>query len=91
MKINVIGKAHLKGTSKRSGNPYDFIQVHYNGRARGVEGLAALTVNLDSRDCPFADVVVGAEYNVEFDNRGYVVEFQPVQKGGDWDTKESKK
>ncbi len=91
MKINVIGKAHLKGTSKRSGNEYDFIQVHYNGRARGVEGLAALTVNLDPRDYPFADIIVGEEYTVEFDNRGYVVEFLPVQKGGDWNPKDSKK
>ena len=81
MKIKVIGKAHLKGTSKKTGNDYDFIQVHYNGKARGVEGLAALTINLDPKDYPFADVVVGGEYNVEFDNRGYIVEFLPVTKG----------
>lgn len=31
MKIKLIGKAHLKGTSKKTGNPSDFIQVHYNG------------------------------------------------------------
>ena len=43
MKIKVISKAHLKGTSKKTDNPYDFIQVHYNGPARGVEDLAALT------------------------------------------------
>ena len=81
MKIKVIGKAHLQGVSKKTGNPYDFIQVHYNGRARGVEGLAALTLSLDPRDFPYADVVVGGDYNVEFDNRGYIVEFLPVTKG----------
>ena len=81
MKIKVIGKAHLKGTSKKTGNAYDFIQVHYNGKARDVEGIAALTLSLDPRDYPFADVVVGAEYSVEFDNRGYIVEFAPVTKG----------
>ena len=43
MKIKVIGKVHLKGTRKKTGNPYDFIQVYYNGPACGVEGLAALT------------------------------------------------
>lgn len=83
MKVNVIGKSHLKGIAKKTGNPYDFIQVHYNGRARNVEGLAALTLNLDPQDFPFADVTVGAEYNVEFDNRGYIVEFTPVTKGND--------
>ena len=81
MKIKVIGKAHLKGNSKKTGNDYDFIQVHYIGRARGVEGNAALTLSLDPRDYPFADVIVGGEYNVEFDNRGYIVEFLPVTKG----------
>ena len=81
MKIKVIGKAHLKGTSKKTGNDYDFIQVHYNGRARGVDGLAALTLSLDPREHPFADVIVGADYSVEFDNRGYIVEFLPVTKG----------
>ena len=81
MKIKVIGKAHLKGTSKKTGNDYDFIQVHYNGKARGVEGLAALTINLDPKDYPFADVVVGGEYSVEFDQRGYIVDFLPVTKG----------
>ena len=83
MKIKVIGKAHLQGTSKKTGNPYDFIQVHYNGKARGVEGVAALTLSLDPRDYPFADVIVGGEYNVECDNRGYIVEFLPVTKGND--------
>lgn len=80
MKIVVIGKAHLQGTSKKTGNPYDFIQIHYNGPARGVEGLAALTLSLDPRQYPFADVVVGGHYNVEFDNRGYPVEFLPITK-----------
>ena len=81
MKIKVIGKAHLQGTSKKTGNAYNFIQIHYNGRARGVEGLAALTANLDPALYPFADVVVGGEYSLEFDNRGYPVEFLPVTKG----------
>lgn len=47
MKIKVIGKAHREGVSKKSGNPYNFNQVHYNGPDRGVEGMAALTLNLD--------------------------------------------
>ena len=73
MKIRVIGKAHLKGPSKKTGAPYDFIQVHYNGPARGVEGLAALVANLDPALHPFADIIIGGEYSLEFDNRGYLV------------------
>ncbi len=52
MKIHVVGKLHLKGTSKKTGNPYDFIQVHYLGKAPGMEGNAALTLNLDPVNYP---------------------------------------
>lgn len=45
MKIKVIGKAHLEGASKRTGKEYNFNQVHYTGPDRGVEGLAALTLD----------------------------------------------
>ncbi len=75
MKINVIGKAHSQGTSKRTGNSYNFIQVHYNGPARNVVGLAAMTLSLDPSMVPFDSIVVPGDYNVEFDNRGYPVTF----------------
>lgn len=80
MKIKVIGKVHMEGKSKRTGNEYNFNQVHYIGFARGVEGQAALTVNLDPGILPYASIQVGADYNVEFDNRGYCVAFDLVSK-----------
>ena len=81
MKIKVIGKAHLNGTSKKTGKPYDFIRVYYNGPAFGVEGVAACTLSLDPQQCSYDRVAIGGEYNVEFDSRGYLVEFAPVTKG----------
>lgn len=78
MKIQVEGKAHLKGTSKRTGNNYDFVEVHYLGKARGVDGLAAKTVHIDPQVCPPSDIVVGGVYDVEFDDRGYAVGFNLV-------------
>ena len=78
MKIQVEGKAHLKGTSKRTGNDYDFVQVHYLGKARGVDGLAAMTLNLDPKEYPLSEIVVGGVYNAEFENRGYVIGFELV-------------
>lgn len=78
MKIRVIGKARLTGTSKRTGNPYDFIQIHYNGYARGVDGEAAMTLSLDPSQVHYGSIVVPGDYNVEFDQRGYPVVFQPV-------------
>lgn len=74
-----FGKAHLKGTSKKTGNPYDFIRIHYNSPAFGVEGVAACTLVL--RQYPYDHITIGGEYNAEFDSRGYLVEFAPVTKG----------
>lgn len=81
MRIKVIGKAHLKGTSKKSGNPYDFIQVHYNGSAYGVEGVAACTLSLEPEKFSYDDIAIGGDYDVEFGPRGYLVKFAPVTKG----------
>lgn len=78
MTIKVIGKAHLQGVSRKTGNPYDFIQVHYNGLARGVVGHAALTVSLDPSVVDYDAIKVPGDYNLEFDNRGYPVAFAPA-------------
>lgn len=78
MKIKVIGKANFFGTSKKTGKPYDFNQVHYIGKSRGVQGEAALTLNLASEEYPLDSIQIGATYNVEFDSRGYVVAFDKV-------------
>lgn len=78
MRIKVEGKAHLKGTSKKNGKPYDFIQIHYLGSDRGVTGKAALTLALEPQSYNFDAIPVGCDVNVEFDNRGNVVTFSPV-------------
>ena len=79
MKIKVIGKAHLEGTSKKTGNPYNFNQLHYIGKARGVEGDAALTMSLDPTFYSYAAIIVGGEYDVEFGPRGHVISFTPCK------------
>ena len=78
MKIKVLGKAHLEGVAKKTGKPYDFNQVHYLGHDRRVIGQAALTLALDPSVVPFDSIVVGKEYVVDCDPRGYVVDFAPV-------------
>lgn len=81
MKITVIGKRHMEGTSRRTGQPYNFDEVHFNGPAWGVEGMAAQVVKLNPGLCPFADILIGREYELDFDQRGFCVSFQPVSKG----------
>lgn len=81
MKIKVIGKQEMKGTSKKTNQPYHFMTIHYNAPARGVEGTAAKQINLDPALYPFANVVIGGDYEVDFDEKGYCVDFRPVTKG----------
>ena len=78
MKINVIGKAHLEGVAKKTGKPYDFIQLHYVGLARGVEGKAALTLSLDPSQYPYERITVPGDYVVDFDGKGFPVDFAPA-------------
>lgn len=78
MTIKIIGKRHMEGTSKKSGKPYNLNEVHYNSRARGVEGLAAKTILLDAVQYPYDSIFVNADYHVEFDEKGYPVEFARV-------------
>lgn len=78
MKIKVVGKAHFQGTSKKTGNSYDFIRVHCLGRDSKVIGDAVLTLSLDPAQYPYEKITIPGDYNVDFDRRGFVVDFQPV-------------
>ena len=79
MKIMIEGKAHLEGTSRRTGKDFNFNQIHYLAPARGVEGVAAKTLGLDPAMYPYASIKVGEVYEVKFDERGYVVSFTPAE------------
>ena len=79
MKIKVYGKSHMEGTSKKTGKPYNLNQIHYLGKARNVEGLAALTLFLDAIEYPISTINLNKQYEVEFDQYGYVVEFMEVK------------
>ena len=80
MVIKVIGKAHLQGVSRRTNQPYNFNQVHFNGPAQGVEGVAAQVQALDPAIFPYDKIQLGGEYNIEYNARGYVVSFAPVSR-----------
>lgn len=78
MTITVLGKAHMEGTSKRTGKPYNLNQIHYLGKSPYVEGQSCETLFLDAYDYPYDTIRVNSKYNVEFNRRGYVVGFTPV-------------
>ena len=81
MKIKVVGKAHFQGTSKKTGSPYDFIQVHYLGHARGVVGDAALTAALDPSLVNYDTLPIPCDATLDFDGRGFPVEFTVLSSG----------
>lgn len=76
MIINVIGKRHCSGTSKKSGKLFDFSEVFYIGTQRNIEGQAGLSFTVDPSVLSFPEIVVGADYNAEFGPGGYLVSFK---------------
>ena len=83
MKIKVLGKAHLKGHSDRTGRDYDFLQFHYLGTDSGGSGQAALTVSVDPGLIDYDSVVIGSTYEVDYGPRGRgigVVGMRPVKE-----------
>lgn len=78
MKIKLVGKVHRSGISKKSGNKYDFVEIHFVAPARGVIGEAAQTMTMDPEIYPFENITPGV-YDVQFDNRGTPLSLTPVQ------------
>jgi len=79
MKITIYGKAHIEGTSKKSGRPYNLTVLHTLMPQRGVEGSAAKQIMVDYTQYPAERIAVGVDYNVEFDNTGYPISISPVK------------
>lgn len=77
MKVTVLGKQNLKGTSRKTGKPFDSNVAHVSMEQNGVEGKAVQTIWLDPATYPLHTIKVGAVYNVDYDNRGFLVSFTP--------------
>lgn len=77
MKIKVYGKVHLSGTSKKTGNKYDFIQLHCTVPQRGVEGEAVKVISVSPDIVNYDAILVGKSCAVEVDFDGRVVSCVP--------------
>lgn len=77
MKVTVLGKQNLKGTSRKTGKPFDNNVIHVSMEQNGVEGKAVQTIWLDPLTYPLASIRVGSTYNAEYDSRGFLVTFSP--------------
>lgn len=80
MKVTVVGKSRRAGTSKQ-GKDYDFttLMTEYSLRANDDnDGVQVDRVNVDARMMPYALIVVGAMYDLDFDRNGYLLGIEEV-------------
>lgn len=80
MKVTVVGKSHRAGTSK-AGKDYDFttIMAEYDMLSDGYNsGLQVDRINVDARLMPYALIVVGAMYDLDFDRNGFLLGIEEV-------------
>ena len=80
MKVTVVGKSRRAGTSKQ-GKDYDFttIMTEYSMRANDDnEGVQVDRINVDARMMPYALIVVGTTYDLDFDRNGYLLGIEEV-------------
>lgn len=80
MKVTVVGKSRRAGTSKQ-GKDYDFttLMAEYSMRANDDnEGVQVDRINVDARMMPYALIVVGAMYNLDFDRNGFLLGIEEV-------------
>lgn len=80
MKVTAVGKSHRVGTSKQ-GKHYDFtiIMVEYSMRANDDnDGVQVGRINVDASMLPYALIVVGTTYDLDFDCNGYLLGIEQV-------------
>lgn len=80
MKVTVVGKSRRAGTSKQ-GKDYDFttLMAEYSMRANDDNvGVQVDRINVDALMMPYALIVVGATYDLDFDRNGYLLGIEEV-------------
>lgn len=77
MKVQVIGTTRLTGTSRKTGRPYDNTVVHVAYPRSGVAGMATEVLWLSPTEYPADSITVGGTYDLDRDQRGFVIGFAP--------------
>lgn len=78
MKVTLVGKSSVSGTSRKTGNPYNCTVAHITFKKNGVDGVAADAVWLDAASYPASALKVGSTYDIDRDSRGYPIAFDLV-------------
>lgn len=80
MKAQLLGIQRLTGKSSKTGNDYDFIQLHMAYPSKGIDGLAVKTFSVSPDDFAFSDLTrnISSFYSVDFDDRGRIVDLELI-------------
>lgn len=77
-KATIFGKVRRKGTSKKTGKPYDFFEFHMAVAKRGIIGESAERKIVDGSFCDFDKLALGV-YDADFDADGNLLSLKPIQ------------
>lgn len=80
MKVTVVGKSRRAGKSK-AGKDYDFttLMAEYSMRADDDnDGVQVDRINVDACMMPYALILVGTTYYLDFDRNGYLLGIEEV-------------
>lgn len=80
MEVVIIGKKEMKGKSKRTGNDYHFNVIYYTKQQPGVVGVVGVEKNFDPAIMGIESIYVGELYDLQFDDRGNLVDLRQVTK-----------
>ena len=65
MKVVVIGKEYVSGTSRKNGKPFEANVVHVAFKKMGVEGQSVDSIWLNPNDYPLNGIQIGKTYEAE--------------------------
>lgn len=78
MKVNVIGKEFVSGTSRKTGKEFASNVVYVTYKKPTVNGLAVDTIWLNPESYPLDSIQVNKAYDIDRDSRGFIIGFDPV-------------
>lgn len=71
--VQILGKVHRYGKSKKTGNDYDFTEIHFTVKLRGVDGVACRTALISSDVISSDRILLNQHYDLETDLDGHIV------------------
>lgn len=78
MIVQFIGYCRRTGTSRKSGNDYDFVQVHFIKDNPDFTGRETAVKNVRP-SFKYADLIPNQHYDFDFDDNGNLVAARPAK------------